>query len=490
MAEGRGSFNEAQEPQQAAGELLTLERDHKGEAAFRQVGWLIAGSMIVLFVCSSVRHRLFQSTAFDLGFFDQATYLISQGQPPIISFWGFHVMGGHADWILYPIALFYKLYPSVYWLLAIQAIALSLGALPTWYLARQAGLKPDLAKAVAIAYLLYPLIFNLNLFDFHPEVIALPLFLTSVLAARAKQIGWFTLCIVLILGCRDALALTVAALGIWLALFERRRGSGAIAVLLGISWFLIATKLVIPAFRPGGVESVWRFAYLGNSLPEILLNLVLKPHLVLPALFTLKNLEYLVLLFAPVAWGLSFAHLAPLLPLLPTLGMNLLSTVENQKDLLHQYSLPAVPFLLLAAIASLSHGKGLLHHPRHIVLYSLVGFLALAKFGYFGSRYLAALDTWQATRTALTYIDSNGSILTTAYITPHVTHRPVVKVAIQGSEDDDLSQFQYVLLNLRHPGWMSDRAVQQTLVDRLQQDSRFKQQLHQDDVFLFVHGKG
>lgn len=448
---------------------------------------LIGVSSMVLLACSSLRHLLFQSTAFDLGFFDQAVYLISQGQPPIVSFWGFHVMGGHADWILYAIAPLYKLYPSVYWLLAIQAIALSLGALPLWYLALQAGLTAGQARAVAIAYLLYPLIFNLNLFDFHPEVIAVPLILASVLAARNHQLGWFTLCIVLILGCRDALSLTVAAMGVWLGLFENRRWAGAIALLLGVAWFAIATKLVIPAFRPGGVESVWRFAYLGQSLPEILLNLVLKPQLVLTALFTGQNLAYLVLLFAPVVWGLSFRHLAALVPIAPTLAMNLLSTVESQKDLLHQYSLPAVPFLLLAAIAALANQKGLLQQPRHIIVFALVSFLALAKVGYFGSRYLDSLDTWQATRTALATINSSGSILTTAFIVPHVTHRPLVKVAIQGTETVDLNQFQFVLLNLRHSGWMSDRSVQQALLNRLQKSHQFQPQFQQDEVVLFMN---
>ncbi|MBF2027209.1 MAG: DUF2079 domain-containing protein [Oscillatoriales cyanobacterium C42_A2020_001] len=446
---------------------------------------MMVGAAIILFACSTLRHILFQSTAFDLGYFDQSTYLISQGMPPIVSFWGFHFMGGHADWIIYPLALLYKLHPSVYWLLAVQAIALALGALPLYYLVRDAGLKDGQATAIAAAYLLHPLIFNLNLFDFHPEVIALPLLLASVLAARRRRIGWFILCLVAILGCRDALSLTVAAMGVWLVLFEKRRLYGAIALLLGIAWLLIATQLIIPLFRPGGVESVWRFAYLGNSLPEIALNLVLKPQLVLSALFTLKNLEYLALLFLPFVWGLSIFHLAPLVAIAPTLAMNLLSTIESQKDLLHQYSLPALPFLFIAVIAALADGKGLLQKPRRIVLFALVGFVALAKVGYFGDRYLGALSTWQATRTALSQIQPIGSVLTTAWIVPHVTHRPLVKVTIEGTETQDISQFDYVLLNTQHPGWMSTPALQQILITRLQQDPRFILQFQQDGVYLF-----
>jgi uncharacterized membrane protein len=141
--------------------------------------WMIAGSALLLFACSSLRHALFQSNAFDLGWFDQAVYLISQGQNPIVSIGGFHILGDHAAWIFYPLALLYKIYPDVHWLFAVQAIALAIGALPTFHLARQAGLKESVAIAMAAVYLLYPLVFNVNLFDFHPEVIALPLLFRS-----------------------------------------------------------------------------------------------------------------------------------------------------------------------------------------------------------------------------------------------------------------------------------------------------------------------
>jgi hypothetical protein len=127
--------------------------------------------------------------------------------------------------------------------------------------------------------------------------------------------------------------------------------------------------------------------------------------------------------------------------------------------------------------------------PRGIILWSLVGFLALAKFGYFGSRYLDSLDTWQATRAALTQVQPQSRILTTAWIAPHLTHRPVVKLAIAGSESTDLNQFDQVLLNLRHPGWMSSPALLQTLINRLQQDSHFTQTYRQDDVYLFTQDR-
>lgn len=456
------------------------------QAGNRVLAGMIAMSTVILFLCSSIRHLLFHSTAYDLGYFDQLSYLLSQGLPPVISFWGYHFLGGHADWIMYFVAIPYKIYPSVFWLLGIQAIALSMGALPTYHLAQQAGLKNGQAMGIAAAYLLHPIIFNLNLFDFHPEVIALPLILTAILTARRNQVGWFVLCLILILGCRDALSLTVFAMGFWLWLFEKRLKCGAIALILGGGWFLFATQVLIPSFPPGGVISVARFDYLGSSVGEIVLNLFLKPNLVLSALFTLPNLQYLCLLFLPVIWGLSWQHLAPLIVIIPTLLLNLLSTLETQKDLLHQYSLPALPFLMVAIIAALADGKGLVQSRRGILLCSLIGFLALAKFGYFGDRYLNSLDTWQASRSAIAQIQPQSRVLTTAFLAPHLTHRPTVQLAIAGTEAIDFNQFDEVLLNVRHPGWASTSSLQQGLVDRLQRDSRFKPLVEQDGVYLFT----
>ena len=116
-------------------------------------------SSLILFACSSLRHFFFQSNAYDLGIFDNGIYLISQGKEPFVYFRGLHILGDHAAYILYIIALFYKLYPDIHWLFAIQAISLSLGALPTYQLSLQAGLKETQAQTLGFVYLLYPLIF-------------------------------------------------------------------------------------------------------------------------------------------------------------------------------------------------------------------------------------------------------------------------------------------------------------------------------------------
>jgi uncharacterized membrane protein len=287
---------------------------------------MIVVTTIVLFTASSARHALFQSTVFDLAIFDQAIYLISQNQTPFSSLMAINIWGDHASFIFYPLALLYKIYPDVHWLFLVQAVSLALGAWPSWSLARQAGLNNSISWAIACIYLLYPLVFNVNLFDFHPEVIALPALLAAILAARLNKILWFCAAIVLVLSCKAVLSLTVAAMGLWLLCFEKKRNCGLIALFLGAGWFLVATQAVIPYFNQGREHAgIARYQYLGNSVFEIAINLIVKPNLVLERLFSLETFEYLALLLLPVIWWLSPRHLSSLISAVPMLAMNILS---------------------------------------------------------------------------------------------------------------------------------------------------------------------
>jgi uncharacterized membrane protein len=461
--------------------MLSLEQKQ-----FRFLSWAIAISTLILFLASSVRHALFQSS-FDLAIFDNAIYLISQGQQPFVTFRGLHILGDHAAWIIYPLALLYKIYPDIHWLFFIQALSLAIGALPLWYLSRATELKFPQSKTIVLAYLLYPAIFNVNLFDFHPEVIAVPAIFGAILAVKRDCLGWFVAAIILILSCKAVLALTVIGMGVWLLVFSKSRYSyGIIALVLGCGWFAIATQLIIPAFSGGEAAAVDRYGYLGNSVIDIAKNLIIKPDLVLGKIFSLDSLAYLLLLTIPLWWGLSPLHLASLVPAAPILLINLLSESSAQRNLVHQYSLPIIPWLFLSVIMAMNSKHVWLKSQRNILIWSAVAFLALAKYGYFGSIYLQTIDTWSATNQAIAQIDSKGGVLTTTDIAPHLTHRLLLGLSDRDFDPEELEKFQYILLNMRHPGWGSSPKIAEALLAKLKQASTFELKFRQDDVFLFT----
>lgn len=450
----------------------------------------ISSAALLLFGLSSLRHALFQSGALDLGYHDQIVYLISRGEPPIISFWGYHFLGAHAEWIYYPLSLLYRVYADVHWLLAIQAGSLAIAAWPLSRLAQQAGLNQKLTRLVVIAYLLYPVVFNINLFDFHPEVMAVPLLLTAVWAARAQRTGIFLLMLTLVLGCRASLALLVVFVGLWLLLFEKRRWYGLYGMVAGTTWFLFFSQVLVPRFKPDGYHALERYGALGNSISEVLVNTVLQPGLALQQLFTLANLEYLVLLCLPLIWGISLRHLTPLVACLPILAMNLLSDYPAQKNLIFQYSVPILPFLMLVVVHTLADRAEWAKYRRWMLLWSLACFFALTKYTDFAGKYLTALDTWSASRAALSQIEPTGAVLANHDYVPHLTHRPLIHVAANPGHPyfpnlPDINGYRYVFLNVRHPGHPSTAEYLQALADQLKTNPGFTVRLEQDGVYLF-----
>ncbi|MBE9259871.1 MULTISPECIES: DUF2079 domain-containing protein [Aphanizomenonaceae] len=449
---------------------------------------IISISALILLAASIIRHELFNSSG-DLAFFDQTVYLISQGKLPTSSVLGFHVLADHAAWILYPIALLYKIYPHVYWLFVVQSVALSLGAFPTYLLALQAGLKDNQAIAMVVVYLLYPVLYNSNLCDFHPDTLAVPALLTAVLNARSKKVFWFCINVLVVLGCKAVLSLTVAAMGVWLLLFEKRRLYGFIAIISGLAWFVIANKIIIPFFGSEAAlvsRHFYRYSYLGNSFSETLQIILFQPKIIISNILSSINLEYLFFLLAPVIWGLIPKYMTPLIGAIPCLALNILADHPSQKNVILHYSLPAIPFIMLALIASIAADKAWLKQKRVIFLWSLIWFLILGKWGFFISKYLNSVDNWQATKEAISLVKTQDSVLTTDVITPHLTHRQQISFKYKLHE---LNNFHYILLNTRHPGWGATVEDYNNLTKELKKRSDFNLKYQRDDVYLFVYKK-
>ncbi|MDY7012711.1 MAG: DUF2079 domain-containing protein [Cyanobacteriota bacterium] len=465
----------------------------ESDRGFGSRGWgkyslqsALAIGSVLLFICSNLKHALFQSTAFDLSVFDQAIYLLSQGEPPLSSLLGFHILGDHAAFILYPLALLYKIYPDVRWLFALQAIALSCGAVLVHRLAVEAGLHRTRGGLVAIAYLLYPLIFNINLFDFHPDVFIPAGLLAAVWSARRERLGGFVLAIALVLSCKAVVSLTVAAMGVWLCFDPKRRSYGAIALLAGGAWFFIATQIVIPTFG-GEMASVgrhlWRYAYLGDSFSAIFRNVLVRPQLILSRLFSFDTFRYLFTLIFPVLWGLSPRHLAPLTSAIPALLLNLLADDPLQRDVIHQYSLPILPFLFLAVISTLAAGERWRIRGRTIVLWSAIAFFGLAKHYYF-VRYFSTIDTWSAKRDAIAQIQPDARVLTDNPLAPHLAHRPILQLINIPLSPAELAEFDSILINLRRP-WPHNIEQATTLTKHFLAHPQYRLRYQHNGIYLF-----
>lgn len=457
------------------------------EAKFLLVSIMLAGALMT--IASFARHWLLQSNLFDLGIFDQGIYLISRGLPPFSTTMGFPMLGDHAAFILYPLALFYRLIPSVGWLFLVQGFCLALGALPLYLLARREGLATQWSRAIAIAYLLYPAVFNIALFDFHPETIALPALIWALWAGLERRYLQLALAVMVVLSCKEVLSLSIVLLGGYL-LFNRR-WVGSALVLAGAAWYGFTAYYLIPHLTGRPPAAMGRYGYLGQSLSEITWNVLTHPSLLLAQAFQPASLFYLLGLVAPVLLGLHWRKVGALVPALAMLAMNLLSTEASQRDLVHQYSLPIFPFILFWLIRSVAYLNETQRRtwlkPRVVVIWSMIGFLALAKYGYFFSIYLTNLSNYASVQKAMALVKGPDGVLTTSGLCAQLSERAVIQMTNQDWKIEPalFEPYRYVLLDLEHPNWRSSKEYASALADWLRHDSRFQPAFSENGVILF-----
>ena len=416
---------------------------------------------LLFWLCAAARHALLQSNAYDLGLFDQWAWLISRGLPPISSMEQVHVLADHGAWMLYIAGGAYRLLPSVQWLLASQALALSLTALPIWWLARQAGLPERRCWLICGLWWLQPVVFNANLFDFHPETWVMPAFAMALWAERAERPRLWLALLLLMLGARDGLVLISGGMALDLAWRRRWRWAGAAAA-LSVGWLLMLSRWLYPWLRDGeGPKAAGRmFSHLSGSPLEIVQSLDWG-----------GGLLYLVLLCLPCLWLWRRRSLPTLLIGAPLLLVNLLSASGSYRTLIHHYSLPLAVLMVVATIDGWRdrglRGRGI----PWTLCWATACWLALAKPWFFSGPYLSRLSMLRDTRVAIAQIQPNDAVLTTSYLVPQLSQRSRVAFPKKGhSRDLSNSSWDVVLLKPNDPGWGSTTRLQQEVLQQVKDE--------------------
>ncbi|ABI45706.1 DUF2079 domain-containing protein [Synechococcus sp. CC9311] len=416
---------------------------------------------LVWWLSSALRHLWLQSNGFDLGIYDQVAWQISRGLEPRSSMLGLHHMGNHGAWAFYLIGAAYYLWPSIQWLLASQAFSLALTALPLAALWRQALLPERLSWLPCLLWWLQPQVFNTNLFDFHPEVWAMPAMASCIWCSRAQKPLPWVLCLLWLLGCRDGLALVVIGLGL-AELAQRRWRWGFSAIGLGLGWILMLSEWLYPLLNgpDQGPAALSRFSSLGDSIPSILLSSLQRPWVLVDVVPWLELPIYGLLLTLPTALFWRRRSLTVLLAALPLVLVNLISSNAAQRNLVHHYNLPIAVIAVVAAIDGLKT-SGCRMWPWRRLAWAAVCWAALAKPWFFGGNYLSRLDQIADVNEALRLIPAESRVITTSHLAPQLTHRRQVEAIGQKPLNlKRLDRFDVMLVNPSDPGWQSRTSVQ------------------------------
>jgi uncharacterized membrane protein len=418
-------------------ERALLEVGRRLVAATRISAWGLCGlalgltlaTFVVAFVAATwTVHDRFGTYGFDLGLYDQATWLLSRGRAPFVTVRGLDLLGQHAAYILVLVAPLYRLWADPRLLLLLQVLFLALPAVVLYRLGGRHLGHPAAGLAVAVAYLAYPGVQWAISWQFHPEAIAAGLLALAVLAADRRRWRAMALWLALAALCGEELGLVVAGFGLLLVVGGHRRVGWRTAG-AGLAWFLAATYVLLP-LHAGRVTRLFETDYgIAGTGPWALVRAL--PTMAGHALQTgMANdgLFYLLLVFLPL---LGLPLLAPrwLLPVAAPLLLNLAAVQPEHHQLRFHYLATAAPLLAAGAVAGLAAVRS----TRRPLLAPLLVLLVVVA-GFTSWRYgpapwahdpvaVPAGPADQARRQALALVAVGAPVSAQYNLVPHLGHR-------------------------------------------------------------------
>ena len=301
---------------------------------------------------SILRHRAFTTGRYDLGNMVQTVWNTAHGH--FLQMTGgdgvqISRLAAHFDPILAALAPLWWIWPSPEMLLAVQAIAIALGALPVFWLARKHVGSERAGLAFALVYLLYPATQWLTLNEFHPVALACPLLLFAFWYLDEDRLLPFGLLAAAAMTTKEEVGLVVAGMGVWYAVRRRPRPGAAIAG-AGVLFSAVAVAVVIPHFNAGAESSFYgRYDAIGGSAGGIAETAFTHPWTLFEQAFQHRDLHYLLHLLVPLSFLFVLSPLL-LVAFVPEVALNQLSATQTQTSIHFHYSAAAIPPLVTATV--------------------------------------------------------------------------------------------------------------------------------------------
>ena len=378
----------------------------------------------ILFATAAVQHYLFGTQVWDIGLFEQFSWLIGEGKiTEISSLRQIAPLEDHFSLLLLPLGGVYKVFPSTFTLIGLQSIAL--GSLPAVvaYLAVKRQIKARLIWALICAIILCPYSFLVNKGDFHPDVLTIPFMIVAIFEATQRRRWRYYFCLSIALFAKNAQALFGFGLGLY-AIARGKYTRGLITIIISTVWWFLATHLS----SAGGDHVAIRLGYLGDTKLEMLATLLMQPWIVFSVTSPSDIFLYSLGLSLPFLALLRKPALACLLGAAPVYLINIISDSGIQRELNHHYSIPILAFLIAGCLDSMPLISAKAHQIQKNIfnatlILALVAFFGYSRLVYFKSRYLPRLPEALAFQSVVSGIGSQESVLTTANYAVHLAGR-------------------------------------------------------------------
>lgn len=362
--------------------------DEKWPARTWPLHAMFLGYVLVLSTASLVRHYSFQTSAWDLGIFDQAFSSVLSGHlfyytAELYANPGGSIFGVHFSPVLFLLVPFYAILRSPTTLLVIQTVVVGAGAYPVFLIGQQVLKDRRLSYLFSLLYLVYPHVYGINIFDFHPDAFFVPFALFAIYFFMKGSWKSYFVFLLLGLSTKEFMAIIFAIFGLgelWIERHEiadvfrsKNRPSNKVLIALAtitvsVCWFFAASQ-IIRIFNPnppgGFVQgSPWSLLGFAPLDPSTWFHPGQINLLQAISYDSQSKLFYLFTIFAPLGF-LPLFDLVGALPALPWIVVALLSNYPPYYQIGFQYSALIAPFMLVAAIQGFGRVQSLLKIDSH-----------------------------------------------------------------------------------------------------------------------------
>jgi uncharacterized membrane protein len=428
--------------------------------------------IVVLFIIAYVvffstytilRHYSYQSTAWDLGVYEQALWTTANDgkllyyTPDLMFNPGGSFLGVHFSPILLMVLPIYTIFQTTETLLIFQSCILAIGAIPVYWLARDELKSEKVGLVLSVVYLLYTPLHFVNIYDFHVEAFLPAFFLFSFHYFRNQDwrkyfiflsLSLFTIEYIpaflgICLGLYSFLleaktkritfgtVLAVQSKQILAVLKNKRIQVGLSTILFSVAIF-ISASIVKTSFNGSGAVIPHLMWIYGKTPESLLIGMISNPLLVMQTLISSwsDKLLYLAYIFGPLVF-LSFLDPLTLLLTTPWLLVAFLSSSYQYYTIVFQYSGFVVPFAFISTIYGMKRLLSI--SPKNAnklirIILAIVLLATLSSVIFFGplgvnTRLPSANGHDTVLDKMLLHIPPNSSVLTQNDLFPHVCKR-------------------------------------------------------------------
>ncbi len=406
----------------------------------------VCGVLICGFIAAigCLRYATYSSPNFDFGIWCNMFHHMKETFLPIVSSERDRLLSHfavHISPVYYLILPFYFIFPSPYTLQISQAVAIAVGIIPVYLLAKHKGLSNKFTALFSIAYAFSPVLISGIGYDMHENCFMVPLLMWLFYFFEKEKYPLMYLAALGVCFVKEDAAIFVVFFGVYLFLSRKKYLHGVLLAVLGAVYFGGAVFL-INTFGDGVLSSRFdNYMYEDEGLLGMAKIILTNPAYVFTQTLSEEKIVYLLKMLLPLGFlPLATRKVSRFVLLLPFMLINLMTTYIYQFDINFQYSFGPMACMIYLAIINSADLKG--RTKRYMVCLaaaaSVMLFLPTAgqRIENLASRYESGKYEFSVLSEALDTIPQEASVKASTFFVPHIADRNEIYEITSMNETD------------------------------------------------------